>query len=243
MGKDAQDCMQTTVNELQATRRANLERPGVDGPYGHAADSSGGDGAALLVAKLTTAVSSLEEKVESLAQNVDTLLASGSSSSSPDVKRLQVVITAAGSRFDRQLQELRQQMRSLHKDCAAPGERWPGRVLTNPCPDASDAASDAGFSEGGCSTARSLGRSSLGGTSLAFSAGSIDASDAAELKKVRAVVGAAGTVFSRELRGVRTQIRELREELQLNSSATSAVRRRVQHLEHKFAGHHAASAA
>merc|ERR1711920_551098 len=120
-----------------------------------------------------------------------------------DVKKLQTVVAAAGVRFDKQLQELRQSVRDMQSKMGstAPmaGNLWPGRVLeSGPNSDAgSDAASQS---------------ASLTG-SLAGSARSFDPEASAEFKKMQAVVGAAGTVFYRDLRELRKDVHEVREQM------------------------------
>ncbi|CAE8609835.1 unnamed protein product, partial [Polarella glacialis] len=103
---------------------------------------------------------------------------------SSDLRKIQLVIAAAGARFDKQLKELRQQIKHLQQEGvsaenlgadfasagaspvksslgAAPGgeNRWPGRVLGSGPP--SEAGSDAGSYTG--SMAGSMAGSVVGG--------------------------------------------------------------------------------
>ncbi|CAE8653536.1 unnamed protein product [Polarella glacialis] len=144
---------------------------------------------------------------------------------SSDLRKIQLVIAAAGARFDKQLKELRQQIKHLQQEGvsaenlgadfasagaspvksslgAAPGgeNRWPGRVLGSGPP--SEAGSDAGSYTG--SMAGSMAGSVVGG---------LAPEERAELRKIQAVVGAAGTAFSKDLREVRRHIREVKEDL------------------------------
>jgi len=147
--------------------------------------------------------------------------ASAAAERSVEVKKVQVVVAAAGARFDKQLRELRQQLRQLREECGMNKElqssrlnedgsagsarglddaRWPGRVLSG-----SRAASDAG----------SLIDSDTGSLtgSMAGSMMSLGPEEKAELKKIQAIVGAAGTAFSRDLRDIREQLRALLAEM------------------------------
>jgi len=147
--------------------------------------------------------------------------AGGAAERSMEVKMVQLVIAAAGARFDKQLRELRQQLRELREECGMNKElqrsrlnedgsagsarglddaRWPGRVLSG-----SRAASDAG----------SLIDSDTGSLtgSMAGSMMSLGPEEKAELKKIQAIVGAAGTAFSRDLRDIREQLRALLAEM------------------------------
>jgi len=147
--------------------------------------------------------------------------ASAATERSAEVKKVQVVVAAAGARFDKQLRELRQQLRELREECGMNKElqrsrlnedgsagsarglddaRWPGRVLSG-----SRAASDAG----------SLIDSDTGSLtgSMAGSMMSLGPEEKAELKKIQAIVGAAGTAFSRDLRDIREQLRALLAEM------------------------------
>lgn len=116
-----------------------------------------------------------------------------------EIKRIQVIVAAAGARFDKQLRELRQQVRELRaQPLASVDERWPGRSLG---PSESFKDPDA------CSDVGSVVESDAG--SYAGSIAGLGPEEKAELRKIQAVVGAAGTAFSKELRDVRGQLREL----------------------------------
>merc|ERR1712014_272262 len=108
-----------------------------------------------------------------------------------------MLVAAAGARFDRQLKELRQQLREIKErepqlqplepaSPAAMHSRWPGRVLRSE----SDPACVDDDSEVG-SEVRSRSGSISG--SLAGSVNGLGPEERAELQKISAVVGAAGT--------------------------------------------------
>ncbi|CAE8642084.1 unnamed protein product [Polarella glacialis] len=143
---------------------------------------------------------------------------------SSDLRKIQLVIAAAGARFDKQLKELRQQIKHLQQegvsaenlgaDLGSAGalpvksslpaptreNRWPGRELGSGPP--SEAGSDAGSFTG--SIAGSMAGSVVGG---------LAPEERAELQKIQAVVGAAGTAFSKDLKEVRRYIQEVKEDL------------------------------
>jgi len=149
--------------------------------------------------------------------------AGGAAERSMEVKMVQLVIAAAGARFDKQLRELRQQLRELREACRMNKElqssrlnedgraeharelddaRWPGRVLS-----ASKARSDAG------SIVDSDAVSIFDSGSMAGSMMSLAPEEKAELKNIQAVVGAAGTAFSKDVREMREQLRALSAEM------------------------------
>lgn len=126
-----------------------------------------------------------------------------SASQQPDVRKVQVVIAAAGARLDRQLNELRKQVNELRNNAFGVGDRWPGRLLDlSSAPPSLPAGSRSPSDVTETGTIGSLTGSMWEG-----------AEEREELKKIQAVVGAAGTVFSRDLRDVRKQLQELREDL------------------------------
>lgn len=129
--------------------------------------------------------------------------AAAATSDRTEVKKLQVLVAAAGSRFEKQLQELRRQVCDIQSKTGGTAQSnenlWPGRVLGSG--PVSDAGSDTG------SAAASLTGS------LAGSTRSLEGEDGAELKKMRAVVGAAGTVFYKDLRDLRKDVHEVREQM------------------------------
>jgi len=133
---------------------------------------------------------------------------------SMEVKKVQVVVAAAGQRFDKQLRELRRELRELREECGANKElqssrlnedgsaesarglddaRWPGRKL-------SDSRAPSDFDTGSLT-------GSLAGSQGGWS--TLGPEEKAELKKIQAVVGAAGTAFTRDLRDIREQLRAL----------------------------------
>lgn len=132
--------------------------------------------------------------------------ASESTEKVAEVKKVQVLVAAAGVRFDRQLKELRTQLQSLKDEVngpGSPGSRWPGRVIDTASVKSaqlSDDGSDCG---------------SIGGSSIVGSAvgSAIGPEEKAEIRKIQTVVAAAGTAFSRDMRDVRKQLRDLRDDV------------------------------
>ncbi|CAE8614699.1 unnamed protein product [Polarella glacialis] len=178
-----------------------------------------------LVGSLEGRMSTELAKVPVLLSQVEEITGGEEAKNSSDLRKIQLVIAAAGARFDKQLKELRQQIKHLQQEGvsaenlgadfasagaspvksslgAAPGgeNRWPGRVLGSGPP--SEAGSDAGSYTG--SMAGSMAGSVVGG---------LAPEERAELRKIQAVVGAAGTAFSKDLREVRRHIREVKEDL------------------------------
>lgn len=144
-------------------------------------------------------VSALRAEVQEARATADAASAAAEKSG---VKRVQVLVAAAGASFGKQLRELREQVQELRQDLP-PHERWPGRVLgSGPL---SDAGSEAG------SAAESAARSIPG--SAAGSVAGLGSEEMAELKKVQAIVTAASTVFTRDLRNLRGQVREVSGEM------------------------------
>mmetsp|Transcript_59364 Transcript_59364/g.164235 ORF Transcript_59364/g.164235 Transcript_59364/m.164235 type:complete len:335 (+) Transcript_59364:74-1078(+) len=152
---------------------------------------------------------------EMLQERVARLEAAATSGKAGDTKKMQVIIAAAASRFDKQLKEVTRDVHALRKQVLADqhhnhlaeqhhgnlAERWPGRNLQQgsraPSEVGSVAPSDV------CSAAPSLAPSTTG----------LSPEDQAELRRIQAVVGAAGTAFSRELRELRGGMRDLRAEV------------------------------
>jgi hypothetical protein len=124
-----------------------------------------------------------------------------------EMKKMQVLIAAAGARFEKQLKDVRQQIQELKKqnpqapdDGNSFGERWPGRVLNSPkAPSEDDDVTD---------DARSLSGSIA--DSMAYSVTGLSQEERAELKKMQTVVAAAGSAFSREMKAVKGQMHDLR---------------------------------
>lgn len=170
-------------------------------------------------ARVDILVAAIESKAES--KDVPTLdqwkkiekdvQASSSSSSNPtgeksELKKVQMLVAAAGARFDRQLKELRQQLREVKERTACEqvdgsqveDPRWPGRVIRASSDDEVDSA---------------YGRAPSISESLAGSVTGLGPEERAELQKIQAVVGAAGTAFSKEIRELKKQFKVLSGEL------------------------------
>merc|ERR1712032_1720566 len=75
-----------------------------------------------------------------------------------DVKKIHVLLAAAGARFDKQLRELRKEVQSMRNE-ATGEDRWPGRVLPPKLP-LSTLSDDE--STGGSMTPRSMTPSIVG---------------------------------------------------------------------------------
>jgi len=169
---------------------------------------------ALAPADLEVRIRTAEEKVTALREELQELRGAGAvskpvetnqASDSPEFKKLQVVVAAAGARVDRQLREIRQQMLGLRSEFLGTnvGERWPGRRL-------------CGVSDGNDSDTRSVG--SIGGSaslesSFGGSASGLDPDEKAQLKKMQTVFAAAGASFGRDLRELRQEIKEVHAEV------------------------------
>jgi predicted nucleic acid-binding Zn-ribbon protein len=143
---------------------------------------------------------------------------------SNDATRIQCLIAAASTRFDRQLRDLKRQVRELQETrqlcrAAAPepsceegetlttpriAQRWPGRALWA-TPQHSDACSDNGSDRG------SIADSTWSATPSAALCLSAEEKD--ELKKIRTLVAAAGTAFSRDIHNLRKKMSEVQDEL------------------------------
>eukprot|EP00927_Polykrikos_kofoidii_P081774 TRINITY_DN7958_c0_g1_i1.p1 TRINITY_DN7958_c0_g1~~TRINITY_DN7958_c0_g1_i1.p1 ORF type:complete len:416 (+),score=98.92 TRINITY_DN7958_c0_g1_i1:104-1351(+) len=173
--------------------------------------------------RITEDVNALRAELQEVRARVATLeqgrsapAPSDAHDQSKEMSHVKVFIAAAGARFDKQLKEVRKQVNELREETLGGANRWPGRALSGQLsprrhrggsasrcnsPTRSEAGSDVGSVAG--SVAASVSESIIG---LSFE-------EKAELKKVQAVVAAAGTVFAKELRDVRRQIRDVRAEL------------------------------
>lgn len=131
----------------------------------------------------------------------------------PDLKKVQLAIAAAAMRYDKQLKELRVQVHTLSEELkcsksvqdeanADLANRWPGRQLS---------ADSDGFDDNKSETG-SIAASYTGSVADSVISG-LTPEDKAELRRIQAIVVAAGTAFSKELREVRRQTRELRDEM------------------------------
>jgi len=161
------------------------------------------------LAELRKHVASLEERLSSELSKVNQPEKQEPAKSLDDggLKKVHLVIAAAGARFDKQLKELRQQLKALREEqsvgiAASTGgdERWPGRVMGSPT--ASEVGSETGSAVG--SIAPSLTGSVAAG---------LGPEERFELKKIQAVVGAAGTAFSKEIKTVKRQVKEVQDDL------------------------------
>lgn len=148
-----------------------------------------------------------EEKVASLSEELRELksadIVGACEGTGPsDMIRVKTVFAAAGLRVDRQLKEMRQQMQKMREDCLGQdvGERWPGRRLS------SDSASVFSVQSDNDSDKLSVGASACASSTL-------DPEEKAELRKIKAIVAAAGTTFSRDMREVKSQMCEFQNEL------------------------------
>lgn len=138
-----------------------------------------------------------------------------------ELRKLQLVVAAAGARFERQLCEVSRRVQSLEGEPLGIGGRWPGCVLPRlsgiadhsaadlaPCraweppPSTSDVDSDFGSMPVSSRT-----------ESYASSSAGMSPEERAELRRLQAVVGAAGRTFLREMRDLRRHVKELDGEL------------------------------
>merc|ERR1712232_61728 len=131
-------------------------------------------------------------------------------------KRTQAFIAAASARFDRQLQDVRRQIRELQDAHqrnqpigVPPGEpmmshmieQWPGREWSSSV--RSDADSDAGSV---------TGSASLGGSTV-WSAAGLTPEEKEDLKKIRTLMAAAGTALSRDIQELRKKMSDVQDEV------------------------------
>jgi hypothetical protein len=169
---------------------------------------------ALAPADLEVRIRTAEEKVTALREELQELRGAGAvnkpveadkASDSPEFKKLQVVVAAAGARVDRQLREMRKEMLGLRSEFLGNSisERWPGRKLSGVSEDNDSDTKSVGSIEGSASL-----RSSFGG-----SASGLDPDEKAQLKKMQTVFAAAGASFGRDLRELRQEIREVHAEV------------------------------
>lgn len=174
-------------------------------------------------ARVEALAAALEDKAESkdvptldqwkrLEKEVQTSSTTGNlNGEKSELKKVQMLVAAAGARFDRQLKELRQQVREVKErspskhfdgsqleDC-----RWPGRVIRTGTDDEVDSA-NGGRAPSQCESIPD---------SLAGSVTGLGPEERAELQKIQAVVGAAGTAFSREIRELRKLFTALNDEI------------------------------
>jgi hypothetical protein len=150
----------------------------------------------------------LEKDVEGISSSPASPKSSGEKS---DLKKIQMLVAAAGARFDRQLKELRQQVRELKESSPSrqvdssqvEDNRWPGRVIRESTDD--DVDSEIGrIPQSHCGSIPD---------SLAGSVTGLGPEERAELQKIQAVVGAAGTAFSKEIRELKKQFNVLNAEI------------------------------
>jgi len=136
--------------------------------------------------------------------------------------RIQCLITAASARFDRQLRDVKRQVRELQEarqlnqppeePVSTPrgdfrlGERWPGREMGSMTPK-----SDCGSDISAPWTPRSVTASLCGST--AGSDGGMSVEEKEELKRIRTLMAAAGTAFSRDIRDLRKKMSEVQDEM------------------------------
>mmetsp|Transcript_43857 Transcript_43857/g.82272 ORF Transcript_43857/g.82272 Transcript_43857/m.82272 type:complete len:388 (+) Transcript_43857:38-1201(+) len=143
---------------------------------------------------------------------------------SADIKNVKVAFAAGWEHMNKQLRQIRQQMQLLEERLPSAGlhsstglgpspspsndiddlsksvgDRWPGRQL----PSSTDAPSQNSDNDS----------DRLSTDSLAASA-TLDPEEKAELKKIRAILAAAGTAYSKDLCQVKNQMREMRAEMQ-----------------------------
>jgi hypothetical protein len=159
---------------------------------------------------LEARVRTAEKKVASLTEELAVLrqAETGAVGALPETTKLKAVFAAAGLRYDKQHKEIRQQMQHLQDECLGKdvGTRWPGRKLSTA------SVGSVHSMESNESDRLSLGASAHGGLS-STTCGSMDAEGKAELRKIQAIVAAASRVFSKDLREVKAQMQELRNEL------------------------------
>jgi len=120
-----------------------------------------------------------------------------------ELQKVKALVAAAGANFNKQIKELRQQVKALREEGVASlsgtggldDRGWPQREPPSPRSDAgSERLSEVG------SVAASLAGSVVAGMAP---------EEKAELKKMQVVVSAAGTAFSKEIRDMKRHLREV----------------------------------
>ncbi|CAK0888309.1 unnamed protein product, partial [Prorocentrum cordatum] len=146
-----------------------------------------------------------------------------------EMKRIKVLVAAAGSRFDKQLREVRAQIKELREELRADPQAAPVASGRGEAPGEADElttprglplATPLGERWPGRSLS-DLGRpesevgSDIGSQAPSFAPSytGLSPDELQELKKVQAVVGAAGTAFTKELKDIRRQMGEQKERL------------------------------
>lgn len=164
--------------------------------------------------ELESRLRTAEQRVTSLSDELRALKAAdstGASANPQELAKIKAVFAAAGLRVDKQLKEIRQQLKCLSEECVGKDvgdARWPGRKLPV------ETASAVSFDKISVHSDDSLGKYSLTSAGGLTSLGGLDPEEKAELKKIKTIVAAAGTVLNKEVRGLKQEIRELRAELQ-----------------------------
>eukprot|EP00439_Symbiodinium_sp_Y106_P023166 s2316_g2.t2 len=124
-----------------------------------------------------------------------------------ELQKVKALVAAAGANFNKQIKELRQQVKALREEGVASlsgtggldDRGWPQREPPSPRSDAgSERLSEVG------SVAASLAGSVVAGMAP---------EEKAELKKMQVVVSAAGTAFSKEIRDMKRHLREVQDDL------------------------------
>jgi len=159
------------------------------------------------MAELQGRMRAAEERVAALSGELRDLRMKdtvGAPADAAEFTKVRSVFVAAGVRFDKKLKAVEVQMQKLRDECLGKdvGERWPGRKI--------DAASIGSMNSDNNSDHLSLGASAT----PSLTSTTLGTEERAELKKIHAIVTAAGNVFSREFRDVKGQMREVKADLQ-----------------------------
>mmetsp|Transcript_116852 Transcript_116852/g.225369 ORF Transcript_116852/g.225369 Transcript_116852/m.225369 type:complete len:414 (-) Transcript_116852:190-1431(-) len=177
----------------------------------------------------------LQERIAELESRLGKLTSGQqSAAATAEVKKMQVVMSAASSNFNRQLKDVKQQLQSLRQvqETCRPTPPVSLASLKGPMPDPRTPETLRSPREGllprenSSKSEKSAEREetmslpeSDEGSVTASVAGStvsgLSLEERAELKKMQAVVSAAGTVFNKELRDVKKQVKDLQSEVEL----------------------------
>mmetsp|Transcript_95346 Transcript_95346/g.208543 ORF Transcript_95346/g.208543 Transcript_95346/m.208543 type:complete len:374 (-) Transcript_95346:191-1312(-) len=179
----------------------------------------------------------LEDRIAALEKAYTMTPTPSVSQDKADFKKIQVIVAAAGMRFEKQIREMKRQMEGMKSEmsgtctnnsaAAGPrgsedefGSRWPGRVLPAGTGESGGHNQDGGMDHEVASVAAESDVGSAMGSVYSVGTG-LNPEEKAELKRIQTIIGVAGTAFTRELREVRGAVRIVAGEVQALKSKMS----------------------